>query len=99
MATQVMSARVDADKLKYANNLTQKKYGMSFAKYCGTVVLDNVYGERGLPLQQKDEDEERERRLAALRDIREFAESLRGNPAANLSDEDVKRIIRNREFE
>lgn len=98
MTTEVMSARVDADKLKYANQLTQKECGMSFAKYCGTVVLDDVYGKRGLPLQQQNENEERERRLAALRDIREFAESLRGNPAADLTDEDVKRIIRNRDI-
>lgn len=98
MATQVMSARVDADKLKYANQLTQKKYGMSFAKYCGTVVLDNVYGKRNLPLEQQRDIERRERGLAALRDIKEMAESLRGTKADSLTDEEVKRIIRNRDI-
>ncbi len=34
MTTQVMSARLDADKLKYANQLEQREYGMSFAKSC-----------------------------------------------------------------
>ncbi len=98
MTTQVMSARVDADKLKYANQLAQRECGMSFAKYCGSILLDNVYSKRNLPLQKQDKDKDRKRRLTALQEIREFAQSAKDTRAASLTDEEVKRILRNRDI-
>ena len=98
MTTQVMSARVDASKLKYANQLTQKECGMSFAKYCGSIILNNVCSMHNLPIQQEDKDKDRKRRLTALEEICKFAESLKDTEAANLTDEEVKRIIRDRDM-
>ena len=99
MATQVFSARADADKLKYADNIARRECGMSFAQYCGTVVLNNVCERRHLPVsKEKMKAEEIERKKKALRDIQEIAESLRGTDAENLTDEQVKWMIRNREI-
>ena len=99
MATQVFSARADADKLKYADNIARRECGMSFAQYCGTVVLNYVCERRHLPVsKEKMKAEEIERKKKALRDIQEIAESLRGTDAENLTDEQVKWMIRSREI-
>lgn len=42
MSTQVFSVEADADKLKFVDNFMQQAFGISFAQYCATVILDET---------------------------------------------------------
>ena len=93
-----MSARVDASKLDFANILTQRKFGMSFAQYCGQVVLDDVCQNNNLPLERNEGAEAREKGLLAVQKLREVSKLTRDSKLANMPDAEIKRAIRNREL-
>ena len=98
MPTQVISARVDSNKLKEANRITQKQCGMSFAQYCSKVVLEDVASSKKLPVNKKAEYEKRERGLQAVRHIQEISKKLKGSEIASMTDEEVRQFIRNRDI-
>ena len=98
MATAVMSARCDKDKLAFADKLARKQYGMSFAKYCGTIVLNQACEARELPkfeerntLAQKQSDHEN-----LMKSIREFGKKAKHSEVGEFSDSEIKDKIESR---
>ena len=95
MATKTFSGRGDVGKLAYADALALREYGMSYGQYCGSILLDYVHAEHALPAVSTA-NEIREQRAAALARMREMSERLRGSKLAQMSDEDMKRLIAGR---
>lgn len=95
MPTVVMSTRVDADQLKFADKLAKEKYGCNFAKFC-KMMLSQISINKAMPIVEnkpKIPDKERKRILVSIKKIGE-------NPAhpeiALMSDKEIRDLIAER---
>ena len=93
MATKTFSSRAEEKKIAFADTLAQREYDMSFAKYCGTILLDSVCETERFP----DLDSKRRKdKIEALNTLKAFAETPHDPKIALLSDDEVKELIRGR---
>ena len=97
METAVMSARCDKHKLEFADKLAQKQYGVSFAKYCGTVVLDQAFDKKSLPKSEKTKtDQQQKDHENLMRSIREIGENTKHPEIGEMSGDEIKDLIASR---
>ena len=90
MATKVFSARVPEEKLELADALCKIENGMSFAKYCGTKLLDSICETHALPeLNAKNNQEAKQ----ALDEIKAFSKTHHNSDIALLSDNEIRSLI------
>ena len=90
METKVFSTRVAADKLGLADALAQAEYGMSFAKYCGTRLIDSVCETRSFPSLEPSAGSEA---ITALDGLKSFAKRPHNAEVARLSDDEIRALI------
>ena len=93
MASRIVSSRIDEQKLAKAEALTQASYGMSFGKYCGTVLADAIYQAGSLPHLEAPAAT---KKLAALDRMKAFASAKHNTAIGQMGDERIKDLIAGR---
>ena len=93
MATKTVSSRIDEKKLAVVEALTQAQYGMSFGKYCGSVLVDAVCDTGKLP---KLETPKRQKRIEALERMKELSSKFANPKIGLMSDAEIKDLIASR---
>jgi hypothetical protein len=94
MPTKTFSGRVDADKLAFANSLTQQRFGLSFGQYCSGVLL-NVICDCGalpdIPSQSKNNKAE-----GAVDFIKGFSAVAHDKTIGRMTDNQIDELIAGR---
>ena len=95
MTTTVMSARVDANQLKFADKLAKTNYGCNFAKYC-TMLLSNAFETKSLPKINQGKKVSNGEQKEILGFIKTFRQNATHPEIATLSDSELKDLIAKR---
>lgn len=94
MATKTFSGRVDADKLAFADALTQQQLGLSFGQYCSGILLDVIYDYGALP--DIPSHEESNKVNAAVDLIKGFSTTARDKSIGYMTDDQIDELIAGR---
>jgi len=93
VATKTFSARADETRLALADSIARKSFGLSYAQYCGSVLLDMVCEQNALPtFALKCEHS----KVRALDEIKDFSKAHHNERIAAMSDAELKEMIASR---
>ena len=95
MATKTFSGRADERRLADAEARARRDYGVSYGTYCGTILLDVIDDQGGLPRPSRNAGVLETRQQAWSRMKERCA--VFDNPAvAAMSDEELKDLVAER---
>lgn len=95
MPTKVFSGRADEEKLAFADSLAKREYGLSYGKYCGTVLLDSIDNSGKLPAIDTS-PARLKRKKAAAAFIKGFSERKHDAAIGRMSDAEIRDLIARR---
>lgn len=91
MSSAVVSKNLNRTKLDYADKLAKKRFGMSYTKFCQTVLVDNIYETSKLPtISKKRHEEKASNKAKAIQCIKSFGTSPKHPEIGEMNDNELK---------